>query len=165
MFSNPRLSACSGSLLESKLEKSSWNSPGEQKGFCAGGFGGRGCFHCRYLNFYFLPAKEHLPAAPEEVGCCPCTGGNVQARGRMPSTPTGSGSRALSKTFMRCGVQDLPEPFGQASRSLPWLWPSHGRQGGLCSSMRWLDPKKSPKRRVGAVRWVLPCDAAPWMRG
>lgn len=70
---SPRLSACSGSLLESKLEKSSWNSPGEQKGFCAGGFGGRGCF----LHVCFPGAKEHLPVAEQEVGW----GGGGQRRG------------------------------------------------------------------------------------
>lgn len=70
----------SGSLLESKLEKSSWNSPEKQKGFCAGGFGGRGCFHCCYLHFYFLLVKEHLPVALEEVGCCPCMGGHTDRR-------------------------------------------------------------------------------------
>jgi len=40
LFPNRRLSASSGSLLESKLEKSSWNPPAEQKGFCAGGAAG-----------------------------------------------------------------------------------------------------------------------------
>lgn len=40
LFPNHRLSASSGSLLESKLEKSSWNPPVEQKGFCARRAGG-----------------------------------------------------------------------------------------------------------------------------
>lgn len=58
--------------------KSSWNSPGEQKGFCAGGFGGRGCFHCPYLRVCFphlawqsrrwaqegLGTHRHLPHLP-----------------------------------------------------------------------------------------------------
>lgn len=63
---SPRLSPCSGSLLEPKLEKSSWNSPGEQKGFCAGGFGGRGCLHCCCLRACFPCAKEHL-AVPKST--------------------------------------------------------------------------------------------------
>lgn len=79
---NPRLSPCSGSLLEPKLEKSSWNSPGEQKGFCAGGFGGPGCFHCCCLRACFPCAKVHL-GMPKSTWLCQRAPGHGRAGGGM----------------------------------------------------------------------------------
>lgn len=40
-----------GVCWNQKWRKSSWNSPWEQKGFCAGGFGGRGCFPTSMSDF------------------------------------------------------------------------------------------------------------------
>lgn len=77
--------------------------PGEQKGFCTGGFGRRGCFHCCYLHFCFLPAKEHLPAVPEE--------GDTWPGDRHLLCPQVN----AFQMFMHRGTQDAPEPAGQAS--------------------------------------------------
>lgn len=77
--------------------------PGEQKGFCTGGFGRRGCFHCCYLHFCFLPAKEHLPAVPEE--------GDTRPGDRHLLCPQVN----AFQMFMHRGTQNAPEPAGQAS--------------------------------------------------
>lgn len=84
LFSKPRPPASSGSLLDSKGEKSSWNPPAEQKGFCAGGSGGRGCFRGCHLRFSFLPAEEHLPA--EQGARAAAHAGDTRTRGQTPPT-------------------------------------------------------------------------------
>lgn len=84
LFSKPRPPASSGSLLDSKGEKSSWNPPAEQKAFCAGGSGGRGCFRGCHLRFSFLPAEEHLLA--EQGARAAAHAGDARTRGQTPPT-------------------------------------------------------------------------------
>lgn len=121
-------------------EKTLGIHPGEQQGFCTGGFGRRGCFHCRYLHFCFLPAKEHLPAVPEEMSCCPGMGDTRPGDRHLPCPQVNA-----FQMFTRGGTQDPPEPPGQARCSLPW------------------HPKKSPEGRAGSA--VMGVPPASWMRG
>lgn len=110
-------------------------------------------------SFLFSPCQRAPASSAGEGGLLPMhRGGDMQAGGWTPPVPAGSGSRALQaegrsafQTFTHRSVQGLPQTFSQASCSLPWLCPSHGRQGGLCSSVQRQHPKKSPKGRAGSA--------------
>lgn len=81
LFSNPRLSACSGSLLESKLEKNSWNSPRGTKGLLY-----RRIWKTRLLSL-LLPSFLFSPC--QRAPASRAGGGGHTARGQTPPVPTG----------------------------------------------------------------------------